>query len=188
MERLAELDRPPAVVLVTAYDEHAIAAFELAAVDYVLKPVAHDRFAKAAARAKEAVDLRAASNGLDRLREVIRDGRPERLSLRDGARLVSVSPARIVRVQARDDYAEIHADGRSFLVGVRLSALEETLPSPPFIRVHRSHLVNGDHVYLVRPDADGGHVACLSDGSTVRVSRGRAKEVMKRFGKNPGAG
>ena len=91
MEQLAKLDRPPAVVLVTAYDEHAIAAFELAAVDYVLKPVAHDRFTKAA-RAMEAVDLRAASDGLDRLREVIRDGRPEKLSLRDGARLVSVSP------------------------------------------------------------------------------------------------
>ena len=181
MEALKELDKPPAAVLVTAYDEHAIAAFELAAVDYVLKPISQERFAQAAERAMETVDLRATSDGLDRLRQLIRDGRPEKLFVRDGARLVSISPASIIRVQAMDDYAEIHVLGRSFLVGVRLSALAETLPSPPFMRVHRSHLVNGDHVDVIRPETDGRRVDCLSDGSTVRVSRGRVKEVVKRF-------
>ena len=176
LARLEAMSDPPVCVLVTAYDAHAVAAFALAAVDYVLKPVAQGRFASAVARARATVEGRDAAAQLARLRGVLADGRPDRISLRDGVRLVQLDPKAIVRVEAADDYVMLHAGGRAHLLPVRLNALEELLPAPPFLRCHRSHLINLDHVAAADPTSDGRLVLRVA-GSAVPVSRGHVRAL-----------
>ena len=176
LARLEAMPDPPACVLVTAYDAHAVAAFALAAVDYVLKPVSRDRFSAAVGRARTTVEGRDAAAQLARLRGVFGGGRPDRITLRDGARLVQLDPGAVARVEAADDYVTLHAGGRAHLLPVRLGALEPLLPSPPFLRCHRSHLVNLDHVTSADPTGDGRLMLRIK-GSPVPVSRSHVRAV-----------
>ena len=167
---------PPVAVLVTAYEEHALAAFELAAADYVVKPIDRVRFAVAAARAVEWARGRQAAAALQRLESVLSRSRPEVLSFREGADIVSLMPADVVRFEAMDDYVEARTKERAFLLSARLGALAALLPSPPFLHVHRSHLVNVDHVR--RMATRGGRITlAMHDGAIVPVSRARAVET-----------
>lgn len=180
LDRLGALARPPACVLVTAHDEHAVAAFALAAVDYVLKPVSRERFRAAVERARETVQGRDAAHQLARLRGALTSPRPDRITLRDGARLVRLDPGAVLRVEGADDHATLHAEGRAHLLPVRLAALEQLLPNPPFLRCHRSHIVNLDRVERAEPLGDG-RLALAIGGVSVPVSRSRAALVRARL-------
>lgn len=175
VHRLSAMARPTVVVCVTAHDEHAIAAFELSAIDYVMKPVEAKRFGIAVDRAKAIVQASTARDALDRLNGALASERPERLTLRSGSKLVSVRPADILRFQAVDDYVEAHLASSSHLLSVTMNAMEQTL-SLPFLRVHRSHIVNVDHI---RAWSTGGGRASIemSDGVLVPVSRSRKDRV-----------
>ena len=176
VERLAAMPRPPTCVLVTAHDEHAVAAFALAAVDYVLKPVARERFAAAVARARETLEARDAADQLARLRGALAAPRPDRIALRDGGRVLWVDPGEVARVEGADDHAALHACGRVHLLPVRLAALEQLLPHPPFLRCHRSHIVNLHRVERLEP-LGCGRLVLRVDGAAVPVSRPRAEAV-----------
>ena len=180
LDRLGALARPPACVLVTAHDEHAVAAFALAAVDYVLKPVSRERFRAAVERARETVWGRDAAQQLARLRGALASPRPDRITLRDGARLLRLDPSAILRIEGADDHATLHAESRAHLLPVRLAALEQLLPDPPFLRCHRSHIVNLDHVERAKPLGDG-RLALAIGGVSVPVSRARAVLVRARL-------
>ena len=180
MDRLRALPRPPACVLVTAHDEHAVAAFALAAVDFVLKPISRDRFAAAVARARATVEGRDAVHQFARLRGALVSPRPDRITLRDGARLVRLDPGAIERVEGSDDHATLHAEGRAHLLPVRLAALERLLPDPPFLRCHRSHIVNLDRVERAEPRGDG-RLRLMLGRAEVPVSRSRAALVRARL-------
>jgi len=181
--RLRELEAVPVVVFTTAFDQYAVTAFELEALDYLLKPFGARRFLTALERARQAVASGATAATLDRARSVLAASSAvtprERIFAREGNTILPLALPAIERLEAQDDYAMIHAQGRQYLVGLRLATLEAQLPNPPFLRVHRSHIVNLDHVERMRV-LDNGHLEVrMKSGATVPVSRARSQELRR---------
>ena len=170
LEVLERIRARPAIVFTTAYDEHAVTAFELGATDYLLKPFGAARFQTAVARVKEAVGRLAWD--LDRMRESLAPDRPlTRLFARQGKRLVPILLDRVIRFEGSGDYVEVHIPGRSLLVSVTLSELERRLDPDRFVRIHRSHIINLDEVAeIAAEDGRRLRVRC-ADGALVVASR-----------------
>lgn len=165
-------ERMPAVVFVTAYDDYAVAAFELEAVDYVTKPVEPERLGRAldrAARRIAAERQEALLRLLERSASVARG--PARLLVQDGDRAYFVPLDEVSHLAARGNYVELHAGGRRHLVRDTLARLERTLDPGRFVRIHRSTIVNLDRVRELQPLYHGDWVAILDDGTKLRVSR-----------------
>lgn len=170
---LQSITHRPHVVFTTAHDTHAVQAFELGAVDYLLKPFGASRFATAVTRLRERVTLPSDVEPLDRLREVQEDaGKPlERVFVRIGQRLVPVRLADVSRLDADGDYVALVLDGRRHLLGMTLSALLPRLDPARFVRIHRSHVVNLDFVAAVRSHDAGRYLVELRDGAKLVASR-----------------
>jgi two-component system LytT family response regulator len=173
LDGLAVLERArhrPAVVFTTAYDAHAVQAFELGAVDYLLKPFGAERFATAVARLR-----RALGEGVDAptVPERVRasTGPLARVFVRERGRIVPVPVAEIERLEAEDDYVAIISRGRRHLLTITLAALLDRLDGRRFVRIHRSHAVNLDHVAALLPFDAGRLVVELRDGTRLTASR-----------------
>jgi two-component system, LytTR family, response regulator len=184
VECMRELDKIPAVIFTTAFDQYAVTAFELEAMDYLLKPFGRSRFQVAIDRVRLTLENQRPFELLDRARSVLAKsaapGPLDRILVRQGAAVVPLAPAEISRIEAQDDYAMVHARGRGFLIGVRLRDLEARLPQPPFLRVHRSHIVNLDEVdRMVRQD-DGRFAVRMKDGACIQASRARSQEIQRQ--------
>jgi two-component system, LytTR family, response regulator len=165
---------PPqvAVVFTTAFDEYAVRAFEVHAVDYLLKPFSAERFGQALSRAEKRLgELRAVPAPV--LAQAARppDSHLERLVLRDGADLLIIPAENIDYVRGQDDYVEVFHDARSSLTQQTLQHLEASLDPTRFVRVHRSYLLNVGRVARIEPWGQGSKLAVLKDGRTVPVSR-----------------
>jgi len=167
-EVLDLLDRKPQVVFVTAYDEYAIRAFEVHAIDYLLKPFTAARFAEVVAHAEEMVNRGAgfSSNAAAAVRKPL-----QRIAFRDGATIDVVPVQRIDYVEAQDDYVHVYSRGTKYVKQQTLGELEALLDSTRFIRVHRSYIVNLESLARVEPYAKDSRVALLKDGTKVPVSR-----------------
>jgi two-component system LytT family response regulator len=184
-EVLELLDRPPVVVFVTAYDEYALRAFEVHAVDYVLKPVGRERLDKALARARERLEA-AAPPAPPRPSALAASARPpgERLArvlVKDGANVHVIPVARIDWIEAQDDYVAIHAEGRSHLKNQSLADLADLLDPARFVRIHRSYVINLDRLARLELMAKDSRIAILKDGKELPVSRAgyaRLRELM----------
>jgi two-component system LytT family response regulator len=169
----------PHVVFVTAYDEYALRAFEVHAVDYLLKPYDADRFRTALARAKERVRARpSAGDGTldERIRRVLAEARPapaylERVLVRTGTRAVFLRTDEIDWLEAEENYVRLHAGRESYLVRGTLAGLEERLDPARFIRVHRSHMVNVASIRELHPWSHGDWMIVLHDGRELMLSR-----------------
>jgi two-component system LytT family response regulator len=187
----------PAVVFVTAHEEHAVEAFEVRALDYVLKPFTDRRFLEALARAKARLRgrddgaLRAEILALVERALAAREpraadlGRPDRMVLEDGAATLVLPTDRVSWIEASGPYVIVHAEGREYLVRSSLGALEERLAGRGFARVHRSAVVGLEHVREVRPTSHGDAVIVLRDGTRVKLSRARREsfeEVLRGSG------
>lgn len=164
------IDPAPAVIFVTAYDEHALRAFEVHAVDYVLKPVARERLAHALDAARQKIGRKPAPAPL------ASEARPpgrfiERIVVKDGASVHVIPADRIDRMEAQDDYVAIHAGGREFLKAQPLAVIERGLDPSRFVRIHRSHLVNIDRVARIELAARDTRVVVMKDGRELPVSR-----------------
>jgi two-component system LytT family response regulator len=159
------------VVFVTAYDEYALRAFEVHAVDYLLKPVSRERLAAALARARERGSRQ--PDDLPALRAAARPpGVPlERVVIRDGPNVHVVAAERIDYVEAQDDYVAIHSGGRSLLKEQTLTDLERQLDARRFVRIHRSYLLNIERLGRVELYAKDSRIAILHDGTKLPVSR-----------------
>src|SRR5215831_2171826 len=164
--------RPPVVVFVTAYDQFALRAFEVHAVDYLLKPYSADRLVEALGRARERL-----SKG-ERLPfdEVSKAARPantraSRVLVRDGSRVHVLPVAKIAYVQAQDDYAAFFCDGKEYLKEQTLTEVESSLDPAKFVRIHRSYLLNLDWLARVELDERENRIAVLTDGRRLPVSR-----------------
>ncbi|WOB10215.1 LytTR family DNA-binding domain-containing protein [Piscinibacter gummiphilus] len=171
---------PPLPILTTAYDQHAIAAFELHALDYLLKPFGQTRFDEAVRRAADLLDLRERAAAVERAQSALgATGVPrlERVFVRDARSIRPVPVADVLRVEAQSDYAALHVGQRVHLVDMRITDLAARLPSPPFLRVHRSHIVNLDHVDRIELGDDTRMTVLMNDGGRVPVSRSRASEI-----------
>ena len=178
-EVLRRLERPPFVIFTTAYSEHAVSAFELGAVDYLLKPFGPTRLAAAMERVRSALGEPAPVDPVERLSGALAGGPITRLFVRTGGTLVALPVERVSRFEADGDYVIAHEAGGRHVLHLALSRLETRLDPRRFARVHRAHLVNLDHVRAFRPDAGGNLEAELVDGARVPVSRARAQELRK---------
>ncbi|MCC7180235.1 MAG: response regulator transcription factor [Acidobacteria bacterium] len=174
---LSRIAHRPAVIFTTAYDQFAVTAFELGAVDYLLKPFGRERFSKAVERARPQLEREAGRGVADRAAEVLEKDTPRRLYVRDGSRIVPIPVSAVERVEACDDFVLIHSGRRAFRMNLPLADLEDRLDRRTFARVHRSHLVNLDHVTSMTP-YDGTRLEItLRSGATLVASRQRSRTL-----------
>jgi two-component system, LytTR family, response regulator len=184
----------PAVVFVTAYDAHALRAFEAEALDYVLKPFDDERFHRALQRAKARVRERRAHRLAGRLVAELGGASPradaeapsspwvERLPVRQGGRVVFVRVDEVDWIEAADYCVRIHAGGRAHLVRESMRELEARLDPGRFFRIHRSALVNVARIRELEPHFHGEYVVVMQDGARLRLSRGRRGRLHRLLG------
>lgn len=184
MRELAPGERP-AVVFVTAFDRFAIEAFDLHAVDYLLKPFDEERFRTAMARTRERLRGRpAAESRLEQLLSTLekRGVPPRQLSVRVGDRIVLVPVDDLDWIDAEDNYARLHARGKAYLIRETMRALEQKLDPAGFARIHRSTIVNLARVAELRPLPNGEYQVQLRGGARLTLSRGYRDAVLDRIG------
>ena len=169
--------RLPRVVFSTAFDHHAVRAFEVAAVDYLLKPFTRARFAEAVGRALATPPERAGGAA-----EAAHRAAPpfaERLLVEDGGVFVPVATADLVWAEAAGDYTKLHTRAKTYLASQGIGALSERLDPDRFARVHRSTVVALGALRALERDNSGGFVARLEGGAVVRVSRTYADTIRR---------
>ncbi len=160
-----------AVIFVTAYDEYALKAFEIHAVDYLLKPFPAERFETALQRAKQRL-----GGKLPPPAELASSARPpaqylERIAVRDGTRVYVIPVAKLDYAEAQDDYVALCTEGRKHLKQQTISSLETALDPQRFLRIHRSYIVNLERVTKIEPYSKDNHVVVLASGGQLPVSR-----------------
>jgi two-component system, LytTR family, response regulator len=176
-------ERAPAVVFVTAFDQHAVRAFETHALDYVLKPASPERLAKTLARVREQLKQSSATpqSLLDLLAERVSAApQTRRLAVRSGQRTTFVSPDEIDWVEAAGNYVVLHLGKQTHILRETMSALETELPATIFLRVSRSAILNLCRVKELQSVSPGEHVAILIDGQRVTITRA-LREVEERL-------
>ena len=171
LEVLELTGRRAGVIFTTAYDEHAIKAFELHAVDYLLKPFSKTRFDDALARARTLhAPAPAAATGIDAL--VARKSAPlERILIRDREQVHVIAIEQVECIEAQGDYLAIHVDGKCHLKPQRISEIEEQLDATRFLRVHRSFIISLAHLQAIERPGPDRHAARLRSGKRVPISR-----------------
>lgn len=171
-EVLELIDEHPAVIFTTAYDEYALRAFEVHAVDYLLKPFSQERFDEALGIAL----ARLASERNAGLKNLVSSARRQetilqRLLVRDGTNVHVIPVEQIDFIEAQDDYVCIRAEGKKHLKQEPLASLEEQLDPKQFVRIHRSFILNIERIAKIEPYAKDSRVAILKDGTSLQVSR-----------------
>ena len=158
------------VIFVTAYDTYALRAFDVHAVDYLLKPFSKERFEAALSLAENRLGENTPPPAL--LAATARaPGYLERIVVKDGARVHIIPVARLDFAEAEDDYIRLASNGKTYLKQQTIASLEESLDPRQFIRIHRSYIVNLDRVVKMEPYSKDSKVAVLSDGKQLPVSR-----------------
>lgn len=161
----------PAVIFVTAFEGFAVEAFDLAAIDYLLKPVAVDRLIRAIDRVETALEAVRGAPALAPAAETSGGGWAEEFWVPHRSELIRVGTDQIDRIEAERDYMRLHVGGHSYLLHQTISALEQRLDPAQFIRLHRSHIVRRDHIARLRHDGSGVWFACLQQGDDIRIGR-----------------
>jgi len=178
IEVARRIRHPAELVFTTAYDQFAVAAFEIGALDYLVKPFGRERLAAALERVRGRMGEPVVHAG-ERARSSLAPGPLTRLFARRGDRIVPIAVEGIRRIQARDDYAEVHAVEGEFLLQVTLSELAARLDPARFRQVHRSHIVNLDAVEHLRPHDDRRLAITLKDGTVIVASRAASEELRR---------
>lgn len=189
-------DEMPATVFVTAYDQYALKAFDLAAIDYLVKPFDDERFEQAFARARRLIELQEVGRLTEQLRAVLHGGggaaaptspagKPEYLEriaveTRGQVRVVPVED--IEYITASGPYAELHAGGRAHVIRERMQMLEERLDPAKFFRIHRSAIVRLDQIETLLRDPGGDYGVRLRSGVQLSVSRNRVEQLERWMG------
>jgi two-component system LytT family response regulator len=172
-----------AVIFTTAFDQYAMRAFEVHAVDYLLKPIGRDRFEVALAHAKARIGKKS-PNGP----ELAAAARPpqqflERLVVKDGTRVTIIPIAKLDYAEAQDDYVALASGGKKHLKQQTIASLEACLDPQSFVRIHRSYLLNLERVARIEPYGKDSKIAILSDGTRLPVSRAgyaRLQELLEQ--------
>lgn len=183
LEVLRRLTFSPDVVFTTAHDQHAVTAFELGALDFLVKPFGRQRLLAALERVRARRGGGPGSSGAsdaERMRLALEATPIERLFVRQGNRIVPVPAKDIVRVSAAGDYAELHTKGASHLLRVSLRDLAQRLDPARFVRVHRSHVINLDAVQVIEMFDERRVSVKMTDGAEVVASRA-ASETLKNL-------
>lgn len=166
------IDDPPAVIFVTAFDQYALKAFEVHAVDYLLKPYSKQRFDEALAHAREHLSPRSS----ERTKAIVAAAKPkdqllERVLIKEGSKVLVIPAEKIDFIEAQDDYVSFRVEGKSHLKMQRLSDLETMLDPRQFVRIHRSYILNIERLAKIELYAKESRTAILKDGTQLTVSR-----------------
>lgn len=183
-------DRLPAVIFVTAFDQHALRAFEVHAIDYLLKPFAQDRFFDALTRAKALVGHVASHASppasraqlLALLREVHAES-AQRIAVHVDGKILLLRQDELDWIEADGNYVKLHTGRKEHLHREPLKEFEARLDPARFLRIHRSIVVNLDRVRELQPWFHGGYVVVLEDGTELHSSRGHGERLRELFGK-----
>ena len=190
---IAHAERPH-VVFVTAYDNFALRAFEVHALDYLLKPVNEERFDAAVARVREAMSRAPADTIAQRGQQVAADPQTasssmapaaDRLPIKANGRIIPIRLADIDWIEADRDYVSIHVGGKVWLMRETIAAIELRLALSGFVRIHRSALVNAERVKELRPRDKGEYTVVLNDGTELKLTRNYRASVERLVGANP---
>jgi two-component system, LytTR family, response regulator len=190
---LAQLPRGagPAVVFVTAFDQHALKAFEAHAVDYLLKPIDDERFVEATERVRQRVDAQRAHEDMPRILATLAELQrasvgppafPARIAVTDRGRTVLIETDTIGWIEADDDYVWLHVAGKSYLVRETMTAMKERLPGHQFVRIHRSTIVNASRVRELRARPNRDYIVVLDDGTSLKLSRSYREHIAHLVG------
>ncbi len=191
-EMIELLDDVPEIVFTTAYDQYAIKAFELSAVDYLMKPFSRERFNEAVdkvierlrARSEEEQSVRIPNKSIEDFTNKKKEEveQIERLFVKTGTKIDVVPVESVIRFEAQDDYVEIFtAEGR-YLKNDTMTYLDRVLPPKTFARVHRSHIINLNYIQKIEKYGKESYVVILKDGTSVNVSKSRIKELKTMLG------
>ncbi len=173
-EVLEHLEYMPHIIFTTAYGDYALKAFEVNAIDYLLKPFDRKRFSQAV---QKAINRKTESSvEIDRIVHVLQqfkesDGHPERIFIRIGRKIISLQINDIVWIEAEGNYTRLHTNEGNHLCNLSLNALENRLDPSLFVRVHRSYIIANNSIEHITGDGEGGFIAILKDRSKIKVSR-----------------
>jgi two-component system LytT family response regulator len=181
-------DRMPTVIFVTAYDEYALRAFEVHALDYLLKPFGRERFRETLRHARASLERRRAGDLGRRLLALVNDIKPEpskleRLVVKSGGRVCFLRTDQIDWIEAAGNYVRLHLGEESHLFRETMTRMEARLDTRQFVRIHRSRIVNTDRVKELQPWFNGEYVVVLQSGTRLTLSRGyrdKLQEQLKR--------
>jgi two-component system LytT family response regulator len=190
---IADIQRPH-VVFVTAYDTFALRAFEVHALDYLLKPVNEERFDAALARVREAMSHAIDNAIVQRVRQVAADlqvtpspttvSTVGRLAIKANGRIIVIRAADINWIEADGDYVSVHLAGKTWLMRDTIAAVELRLALSGFVRIHRSTLVNAERVKELRPQEKGEYTVVLNDGTELKLTRNYRASLERLVGTN----
>jgi two-component system LytT family response regulator len=170
----------PCIIFLTAYERHALRAFEVHALDYLLKPVSNARFSAALERAHKLVDSALKATMTERVLEMLgrtADKYVSRFTVQTGTRIQVITAEDVEWIRAAGDYVELHVSSRSFLLRETMASLEQRLDPAKFLRIHRSRIVQSNIIQELRSIENREFVLKLSDGSEHRSSRTYADRV-----------
>jgi two-component system LytT family response regulator len=181
-------DRMPTVIFVTAYDEYALRAFEVHALDYLLKPFGKERFQQTLRHAREALERRRAGDLGRRLLALVHDIKPEpqrveRLVVKSGGRVFFLRTDEIDWIEAAGNYVRLHLGSESHLFRETMNRMEARLDVKRFARIHRSRIVNTERIKELQPWFNGDYVVVLRDGTRLTLSRGYREKLQQRLTK-----
>ena len=183
--RALPAENVPAVIFLTAHEQHALRAFEVHAIDYLLKPIDDERFAVAINRARKLAGRNSDRQLAENILRLLAD-RPNqfasRFPARSGSRIQIIPTTEIDWIKASGDYAELHTGGRFYLIRETMNSLEEKLDPAKFVRIHRSRIVRADRIRELRLIDNREYVVKLSDGSEHRSSRTYAERLERWLG------
>ena len=185
-ELLEVIDAPPAVIFTTAYDQYAIRAFEMNAVDYLLKPFSRNRFAQAFRKALNRIETQSGEpdKGVENLKNTLGEEETEleRVVARIGSKIVVIPVDKIYYIEAQDDYVMIHSELGNHLKEKTMKYFAAHLPTGNFLQIHRSYIVNMNYISSVELYEKNTHLVTLKNGARLRTSQEgykRLREVMK---------
>jgi two-component system LytT family response regulator len=181
--------RMPLVVFVTAFDQYALRAFDVHALDYLLKPFDRERFHEALVRARQHLERRGNGDLERRLLELVQDLTPsaqrlERFVIKAGGRVFFVRADEIDWIEAAGNYVKLHVGNDSHLFRETMNSLETQLDPDTFFRIHRSHIVNIERVKELQPWFNGEYVVFLRNGTRLTLSRGYREKLQERIGRS----
>ncbi len=184
-EMLELLDEMPEIIFTTAFDEFALKAFEMNAVDYLMKPFSQERFSKAIEKVYQRLSNRQpARDNVKKMVEQVKDAKEtlSRLFVKTGNHIDVIPVEEIIRIEAQDDYVDIFTSKGKYLKKETMSYLENHLPADTFMRVHRSQIVNLNRIEKIEKYGKESYLLILDEGSKVKVSKNRIKELKGQLG------
>jgi two-component system LytT family response regulator len=181
-------DKMPLVIFVTAHDQHALRAFQVRALDYLLKPFDRDRFRDALQRARKQIEREDGGEIGRRLLALVKDmrrdqPRTDRLVVKSGGRLFFLRADEIDWVEAAGNYVRLHVGSTSYLLRETMNAIEGRLDPEKFFRIHRCRIVNMERIQEMQPWLNGEYAVVLRTGTRLTLSRGYREKLQERLGR-----